>query len=240
MRKGFAFLLAIVLCISFSTTAFAEPPDTSTSLSTIQTIEKNKDLIKKIKGSDDFKVVYDDGKGNWSFTVAERTQKSKDQVLSTIDQFSVQDTTHTMSGSKKIDYSNGYVRCSFSDSCQQRIYFEHTEVDIDGNSSSFWSGSDPFYASSIDQSDKFGCSYIGASVDITYPPGVGFSGSGSSCTLTYPQLVGDYYSYYHSYGTVNFNAFWLTKITRSNAATYRFGTYTVSPVCSSTWTLPLS
>ncbi|GEM_PF-4929979 len=242
MKRILAVILTVALCMSLSGLAFAASDSKSGKLEdrndtdiVKSTVEKNKDFINKIKADKDFDVIHDDGEGNFSFAPSKSTKKSKDEINAKLAEYSAQYSwSSSMSDYKSLPYSDGSVSSSFSSSVNlsNSGVLSDDRLSISGSSSSFWGGLKPYYASSIDQSDSWSCNYIGFSCTISYPPGVGMQGSGSSCSINYPQLTGNYYSYNHTYGTISFKAYYITSCSQSDAATYRFGSSTVSPVCT--------
>ncbi len=201
-----------------------------------QTVERNKSFIKKIKEDKDFEIIFDDGAGNFSYTNSKDTKKSKKDLDAKIAKYSAQSTTTgTMfASSPVIPYSDGYVSSGFRDTvtCDNGL-FQDCVYSISGTSGSNYSGLNPYYASSIDQSDTFTANVSVGSLSIGYGTTYGtIYYQSNGFTIAYPQLVGNYYRYDHTYGTITFSAWSISSVSQSDTATYRFGATTISPVCS--------
>lgn len=239
MKKFVAIVFSLALAFSLSGFAFAKDTEASSEggkQDSLTSIEKKKDFIKKIKNDTDFKIIADDGDGNYSFTVSEQSKKTKDEIQAKIDQYEAQTTrVRSVHGSgMSTYYSNSYVGCAF-DSALTYTYgtgYNETLV-VNGASSSKWYGANPYYASSIDQSDTWNFSCIAIGLDITYPPSMTVSENAAVATCTYPTLTGNYYQYTHSFSNVKCTSYLIFGVTESDSATYRFGADTVTANCSS-------
>lgn len=135
-------------------------------------VAKNKKLIEGVKSDNDFKVISDDGNGNASFTNNPNSKKSKEELFQKLSDFSAQDTvTGDVSANNHLNYSNGAVYVNFDDTdTVSNSLTTDCQYNISGDSSSDWSGSNPYYASSIDQADQFVCYVNSGYLTIGWPP----------------------------------------------------------------------
>jgi hypothetical protein len=250
LKKVVSTILVLTFLLSFSGTVFASP-ETKSNNGTVkfdadvtkEKTEQNKVLLNKIKNDPDFEVFYDDGQGNASFAPSPKAKGAEDKkrIQAKLEEYSTQYSySFSISGNKSLPYSDGNVMSWFTsnDNLSNGGAFTDDILAISGDSHSSWSGMNPFYASSIDQSDSFSVGYVGTTVFVSYPPGIGFTGSGSSCAVTYPQLNGNYWRYDHTYSGAQFKAYYITSTTQSDAATYRFGSNTVTPISNAYNSMP--
>lgn len=241
-RKIFSIIAVVFICLSSSQLVFAADVKTdaesnlkSKDLNIYEkTLTKHKNLIDKVKIDKDFKVIVDDSNGNASFTNNPNVKTSKKDLKQKLTDYSAQTTaTGSLTGSNSKSYSDGKVYVGFSDdiTCSNSLT-TNCKYTIEGSSFSDWSGSSPYYASSIDQSDIFTCYVNSGSLQIGWPPSISPTRSGNVLTLAYPELTGSYYRYDHFFNGITFEAWSIEKVNHCDAATYRFGSTTVSTSCS--------
>lgn len=101
------------------------------------------------------------------------------------------------------------------------------KITFSGTSYTAWLGSNPVNATKINHTDNFSYNYVGTSATISWPPGIGFTGGGSSASVTYPELS-NAWRYDHKYSGIVGKAYAITSAIRSNVATYLFGTSTIT------------
>lgn len=229
MNKRFSMFM-----VSVSTVALLFP--TLANAATDATPQPNPVLAKslhtlqKISNDKDFVIVENRGNGNYSFTSAPGVDKHT--FLSKLQQYSSQTDSYPLSSVNSIAAYDGTVTARFNDTekIEEAGAAYDDQVWFSGNSNSFYSGSNPYYASKITDADTFAFDYWGpGGASMSWNGGsINVSSGGNSATINYPVLSGNYYDYYHSYNNVYGTAYEITYITRTLQTTYLFGNQTFS------------
>ena len=120
--------------------------------------------------------------------------------------------------------TQGHILTSFSSSVSYPTI--ETSATYSGHSSSSWDGEDPWNATSVKHTDKWWVS--GTSVSVSYPSGVGITGSGSSANWT--GTVNDNWQLYHEFSNITFYGSPIYRVYESSTGTFQFGNafYTIS------------
>jgi len=116
------------------------------------------------------------------------------------------------------------IKNSFSSSVSYPKY--ETWARYSGSSSSYWLGINPVNATSVTHRDHWWVS--GLSISVTYPPGVGIEGSGSSAV--WEGKVNGNWRIDHYFSGIQFNGMVIYRAYESITSTFQFGTtfYTIS------------
>jgi hypothetical protein len=102
-----------------------------------------------------------------------------------------------------------------------KVPFLETSANYTNNSSAVsWLGSRPFNATSITHTDHWHNSGISISVSVSWPPGIGFSGSGGSASWT--TTTKGTWKTTHSWDSVRFGGV-ITKIHYDVTGSFQFG-----------------
>ncbi|MCZ1264254.1 hypothetical protein [Paenibacillus tundrae] len=225
-------ILSVSLLLSLtigSSSVFASGAPTAKQVA--EDIEiKNEKIVKQLKVDPEVTFIYDDGNGNASFVPSELV-KDKIAYENKLKRFSAQDNYNiNLYDWKSAKYNGSDVYNTFD----TNVYVEpgngisrDYKITFSGTSYTAWTGSSPQSATKINQSDNFSYNYVGTSATISWPPGIGFTGGGSSASITYPELSNKW-RYDHTYSGIVGKAYAITSATRSNMATYLFGTSTIS------------
>ncbi len=99
--------------------------------------------------------------------------------------------------------------------------FPETDVTFNGNSYAKWLGCCPFNANKITLGDHFHADGLAVNVTISWPPGIGFSGSGSDAYFT--NSVNNNWAIYHNWNNIHFGALDMWDISEDSTTTFQFG-----------------
>lgn len=227
----------LISALSLAIIGFSLPASASNKqfISNESFVTKAKKLIEIAKqDTAHFKIDFDNGDGNFSFTVF--GDNDKKQTLAKLNQFSAQSTqTTTINGSAAAAaYTANDIVSTFTDN----ITLNNNGVL--NNDIGYWTGqSSAQYQGSghaplrITLSDNFSYSYVGSTISLSIPAGGLINAGTSSSTVTWPTSTNGY-AKIASYTNVRGEAYDIVNMGHNSTASFDFSTlYSVSVGSSS-------
>ncbi len=131
--------------------------------------------------------------------------------------------TKTISDSQRTYYGNSYVVTQFASTVECDIWFSWPMwAEVAGSTTTAWIGTDPqFNSSRIDLSESW--TFNGSSVSVSYPGGLGFSGSSKTIRWSEQDNSGNHWRMTHIYsGLRGESRVLLTSVRQSSNGSHYF------------------
>ncbi len=133
--------------------------------------------------------------------------------------------TKTISDSQTTYYGDRYVKTYFTSTVECDIWWSYPMwAEVSGSTTTAWYGTDPqYYSSEIKLSEQW--IFGGYSITLSYPGGVGFSGSSKTISWSAHDTSGNYWRMSHVYsGIRGESSVLLTSVRQNSLGSHKFNT----------------